>query len=270
MSEVQGGDAVEAVRPRAKSSAALACSRIVRLLWHTFWIYTGLCLRRSGLSEAEKLEDAKNSACFWLAKLTRLLGFEVTVSGHIPEEAVLFTPNHIGYVDILAMGSVCRTFFVSKSDVESWPLMGRVFLGSYQLSIERTKRSAIVEANRKIGERIQAGHSVCVFLEGTTSGGGDLLPFHASLVQSAIDADAKIVPVAIHWYSDDDAIEIADDVAYWKDHVFGPHLFRLMGLRGVKAHITFGEPVDTAAYEKRKDLAEDLRETVIELLETPA
>jgi 1-acyl-sn-glycerol-3-phosphate acyltransferase len=132
------------------------------------------------------------------------------------------------------------------------------------LSIKRQRRRAVAEANEEIAERMNKGYRVCVFLEGTSSGDGGVLPFHASLVQSAIDADVRVVTVWIRWRYPNDAVIPGEDIAYWKDHSFGPHIFRLLGFSGIEATIHFGEPIRINGRD-RKALASELRDRVIEL-----
>ncbi len=93
------------------------------------------------------------------------------------------------------------------------------------------------------------------------------MPFHASLLQPAVDCGGAVVPVAIRWKAEDPAVDVAEDIAYWKDHTLVPHLWRLLGLRGVSAELTFGAPVNSAGKD-RKALASEARTRVVALLES--
>jgi 1-acyl-sn-glycerol-3-phosphate acyltransferase len=46
---------------------------------------------------------------------------------------------------------------------------------------------------------LQAGQSICIFPEGTTSNGQQILPFHASLFQAAIDAGVVVQPIYLNY-----------------------------------------------------------------------
>jgi 1-acyl-sn-glycerol-3-phosphate acyltransferase len=89
--------------------------------------------------------------------------------------------------------------FVSKADVLRWPLLGSLVAGAGTLFIERESRRDAVRMVQLMAERLQAGDRVAVFPEGTTGDGRGLLPFHPNLLQSAIAADAPIVPVALRY-----------------------------------------------------------------------
>jgi 1-acyl-sn-glycerol-3-phosphate acyltransferase len=253
-----------AVIRRAFSNPALALCRSVALFVMTATELLICMVRCIGRDEDGMLALARTVGVTWPRHCLYWMGIRVRVEGEVPDAPALLCPNHAGYVDILALGSACHTFFVARDDVESWPVVGRTFKMGRHLSIKRQRKSAVVEAIGEIAARLRKGYRVCVFLEGTSSGDGGVLPFHASLVQSAIDAEVVVVPVGIRWRSRDDAVDPGEDVAYWKDHVFEPHLFRLLGLTGIEVTIRFGEPIDVEGRD-RKVIAEELRERVIEL-----
>ncbi len=235
----------------------LALSTGLTIAW-PFMYYT----RRS---EAATLKLCAAWAGWSLLQYTRLVGVHVTISGPTPAPGSLIAPNHMGYADIFAIGGRIPTFFVSKSEVATWPIIGHMFRQSRQIALARSRSTkSFKQTLESIVDRLRAHHSICVFLEGTSSGGDSVLPFHASLLQPAIDTDAPIIPAAIRWRSNDEHVNIAEDVAYWKDHIFAPHLFRLMGLRGIEAEIRFGEPLDTASLS-RNEIAEKLHENVVRL-----
>ncbi|MFP6581335.1 MAG: lysophospholipid acyltransferase family protein [Candidatus Hydrogenedentota bacterium] len=261
-------DSAGETRVTQKPNRLLASWRSARLVAFTAAHYAHYRWKARGLSNEEQLVWAESRSCAWMKSCIALLKVDVTVHGDVPEKPLLLVPNHIGYIDILALGSVARTFFVSKAEVETWPVIGHIFVAARQLSIPRGNRRAIQEVNERIGARLLAGHSVCVFLEGTTSGGGDVLPFHGSLLQSAIDTGIATMPVGIRWSSADGAIDIDENVAYWKDHVFVSHLFGLLGMRGVRVTITFGDVVATERSSDRKILAAELKSCVVGLRET--
>ena len=130
----------------------------------------------------------------------------------------------------------------------------------------RGRLRGVHEANRLVTERLTQGLSVCAFLEGTSSGGGAVMPFHSSLIQPAIDAGVPVVPAALRWQATDPAIDIAEDVAYWGDHTLAPHLWRVLGLRGLRVDVTFGAPSSSGGQD-RKTLAGTAHDSVCALLE---
>ncbi len=61
----------------------------------------------------------------WARVLCAVLGIHVEVVGDVPPGwSGLAVANHLGYADILVLGSVLPGSFVSKSDVARWPGIG--------------------------------------------------------------------------------------------------------------------------------------------------
>ena len=204
----------------------------------------------------------------WLRACARIAGIRVHHEGVVPQAGSFIAPNHLGYTDVMALGSVVKCFFVAKRDVERWPFIGTLFRITEQIGVPRARSHGLLDAYQKINERLKDHQSVCVFLEGTSTGGNEVREFHGSLLQVAINAAAPVVPTAIRWEAETEDLDVAEDVAYWKDHSFVPHLWRLLGLRGINVYITFGKPISSAAYD-RKALAETARKEVVKLLELP-
>lgn len=218
--------------------------------------------------EAGRMRLGHETAGIFFRTTLRIMGIRVKIEGDLPTESVLFTPNHCSYMDILPMGAVCPTFFVSKEAVLHWPIIGSLFRISKSLTINRGNRRAVREVNENIGTRITEGNSVCVFLEGTTSSGEGLLPFHASLLESVVQNGAATVPVGIHWHSARPHVDIQEDVAYWRDeHLIGPHAFRVLGLRGIEVTLIFGDPLRVQPNQDRKAFANQLRTQVLTMLD---
>lgn len=247
----------------AHASSLLATVRLLRILFHTVWIYGGYKTLTAFVSEENKYPLAQRWTRRWMVMLCRVCNFQITSSGPEPPEPALLCPNHHGYVDILALNTVVDTFFLSKAEVSGWPVLGRFVRDAHHLLVKREERNQLGAVLDALKERLSVGYRVCVFLEGTSSGGDNLLPFRPALLQAAVDTNTPIVPVAIRWSSSDPAVSVADDVAYWRDHAFGPHAWRLLGLMGTRVSITFGEAISPGA--SRKVLANQVQHAVFQL-----
>lgn len=267
MSETEAHSGTAAGAGKSRSNPLRAVWRSTRLfVGSAIFLAVWLLVRRTARSETHRYELAARWTGYWARYCCRAAGFRVRVSGARPMTGVLLAPNHLGYADVLAIGSVLPCFFVAKLDVESWPFIGTLFRVSHNIGVPRTRAKALVEATDAIAARLRAGQSVCVFLEGTSSGGTALLPFYPPLVQPAIDTGADVCPVAIRWHADDPAVDIAEDIAYWREeHTFGPHAWRLLGLRGIHAELTFGAHISSAGHS-RKTLAQAAHREVAGLL----
>ncbi|HRI89741.1 MAG TPA: lysophospholipid acyltransferase family protein [Candidatus Hydrogenedentes bacterium] len=261
--------------PMADASAERrARSQPLRAAWRTGKVFAGSCVfllvwivvKSTARSRHHLYELAARWTGYWARYCCRAAGFRVRMIGALPTPGTFLAPNHLGYADVLAIGSAVPCFFVAKLDVETWPFIGTLFKISHNIGVPRARVKALVTATKEIKHRLLAGQSVCVFLEGTSSGGNRLLPFYPPLVQPAIDASAAVCPVAIRWTSIDSAVDISEDLAYWRpEHTFAPHAWRLLGLSGMTAEIQFGQPIHSEGHT-RKTLATAAQVAVGEML----
>lgn len=134
----------------------------------------------------------------WSQRLIRWLGMELRVAGDIPARG-LIVANHISFIDIFAINAVAPSAFISKDDVRRWPLIGFLAARTDTIFLERGSRSAAQRTRENLVEHLRAGTRVALFPEGTTSRGDLVRPFHAALLQSAIDAGVEVVPVALRY-----------------------------------------------------------------------
>ena len=200
----------------------------------------------------------------WLSRASRrhlkVFGYSANVTGDIPKSGLLVT-NHLSYLDILAICSATPAVFVSKADVKSWPLFGLLAVMGGTVFIERERRTHVGEVNREIETALADGALVVVFPEGTSSDGQTVLPFRASLLEPALRGGHEISVGCIRYdLHDGDA---GNEVCYWGDHTFFPHLMNLLGKKSVHATLRFKKFPRTT--EDRKELARQLREAVLKL-----
>ena len=200
----------------------------------------------------------------WLSRASRrhlkIFGYSASVTGEIPKSGLLVS-NHLSYLDILAICATAPAVFVSKADVRRWPLFGWLAAIGGTVFIERERRTHVGTVNREIENALADGALVVVFPEGTSSNGETVLPFRASLLEPALRGGHPISVAWLHYdLADGDAKQ---EVCYWGDHSFFPHLLNLMGKRRVRATLRFAKFDRTTG--DRKELAQQLRAAVLEL-----
>ena len=137
---------------------------------------------------------------WWSAKMLRMLGMSLQVQGSFRPGAKLVVANHVSWLDIMAVHAVCpEARFVSKADVQRWPLVGRLVASADTLYIERERPRDALRVVHQMASALKAGDTVAVFPEGTTGPGPELLPFHANLLQAAIATGTPVQPVALRY-----------------------------------------------------------------------
>jgi 1-acyl-sn-glycerol-3-phosphate acyltransferase len=107
--------------------------------------------------------------------------------------------NHTSWLDVFSVAAVVPARFVSKAEIGRWPVFGWLAIVVGTLFVERGRRHAVMRTNQQVAERLRAGQLIGVFPEGTTTDGSRLLPFHANLVQPAIDLGVPIRPVGVRF-----------------------------------------------------------------------
>ncbi|MFN3785403.1 MAG: lysophospholipid acyltransferase family protein [Thiothrix sp.] len=140
---------------------------------------------------------------WWLRQIPRILGVRVNVYGEPAATPVLMVANHISWLDIALLGGYSQPRFLSKQEVRTWPVVGWLAATSGTLFITRGKAGAAAQAAATIGEALQAGRTVLLFPEGTTTTGNDVRTFHARLLAPALDAGIAVQPVALRYPQED-------------------------------------------------------------------
>jgi 1-acyl-sn-glycerol-3-phosphate acyltransferase len=202
----------------------------------------------------------------WSAQLLALLGVQLRVMG-TPISSGLVVANHLSWLDILAIHSAHFCRFVAKSDIKGWPVIGYLTDQSGMLFVERTSRRDSHRVVQAVATRLTAGDCVAVFPEGTTGDGRELLPFHANMIQSAIDADSPVQTVAIR-FIDSATGNASRAPLYEGDDTLLSSVWRVLGSSSVTVVIQFGQP-ELAAGRDRRAFATDLRTIIAQDLSLP-
>jgi 1-acyl-sn-glycerol-3-phosphate acyltransferase len=192
--------------------------------------------------------------------ICRILGIRIRISGRAPADRACFvTPNHWGYVDVFVLASLYRSLFVSRADVARWPLVGVFVRSGGTIFIRREVRRDAARVVAEIVERLRAGLSVTAFLEGGAGTGVDVRRFRSPLLEAAATAGVPCVPVAIRYRLPGRPDLDPSSVVAWTDGGVGAHLWRLMRVPRIDAHVEFIEP---RTGEDRKRLARLLEDDV--------
>ena len=142
----------------------------------------------------------------WSRQLLALLGIRVESGGDLAGvDTGLLAGNHISFIDIFVINAVLPSAFVAKSDVRQWPLIGWLCRRSNTVFIERGSRKAAHQTHRQMLAALASGQRLAIFPEGTTTAGDRVLPFHAALFQSAIDAAVPVHAIALGYRGRDGA-----------------------------------------------------------------
>jgi 1-acyl-sn-glycerol-3-phosphate acyltransferase len=217
------------------------------------------------LTAARAPQDQQRLArAAWLSLSSRrhlkIFGYSADVAGDVPRRGILIC-NHLSYLDILAISAATPAVFVSKSEVRKWPLFGWFAAIAGTVFVERDRRTHVGAVNREVEAALAAGALVVIFPEGTSTDGSEVLPFRTSLLEPAAAGQHELFVGWIHYeLSDGNA---GQEVCYWGDHTFFPHLLNMLGKKSIQATLRFARFQKTT--DDRKELAGQLHTAVVAL-----
>jgi len=236
---------------------------ILRLLlfvlsaWPT-WIFLKFAGR---LNEQERRARWMQIMC---RRSLRILHGRVVMNGMVPTDG-LVVANHLGYVDILALGTVMPCAFVAKKSVRGWPVFGWLASMGGTVFVDRDVRVRAAQPIPEIEAILAARVPVVLFPEGTSTDGSHVLPFRTALLAVAERSDLLTTPVTLRYTSEDGLPN--RQLAYHGEDVFFPHLLAALGADRTVVHIEFGEPIGEM---NRKELGAKLYSIISKSLTTSA
>ncbi len=191
----------------------------------------------------------------WSSTIMKITGSDVQVNGQefIPDGPVVFVCNHEGDFDIpVLLAFIEKPFgFISKVEVKKAPIISSWMEAMNCVFIDRTDRRSAVKSIKDGVEKLKEGHSLVIFPEGTRSKGGPIAEFKTGSLRLAKDAGVPIVPIGIQGTSD----------IFEKNH-------RLVRPANVVIQICEPIPPEKIGNKQTKDLAEEIRQTIITSLES--
>ena len=209
-------------------------------------------------------KDRTRGRALWLhrssARVLRVLGLQPKSAGEKPVSGLLVC-NHLTYLDILVLATLTPCLFVSKREVRGWPVLGWFAQLAGTVFVHRERRSQTVEATKGIEALLDHGALVVLFPEGTSSNGEVVLPFKSALLEPAAQHRHPLSVGFIRYEVSDG--DVAEDVCYWRDMTFFPHLVNLLSKRSVQAWVRF-EPQPPMRLN-RKELALKLQGDILRL-----
>lgn len=152
----------------------------------------------------------------------------------------LYICNHMSYTDIMVISAWLHTCYVTSVEIRDTFFLGHMCRIAGCIFIERRSRSNIDGEISEIARTLRAGSNVLIFPEGTSTNGDGVLPFKRSLLKAAISAEVDVQPLCLQYLKGDGTpltITERDNVCWYGDAGFVPHLWRLLGMRKIRANV---------------------------------
>lgn len=248
----------ETISVETTASPSKKWRSVLSLLFIIFWV--PFCVATYGVVQlfAPKRIDHVyklfHKGCCWA------FGLELAIKGDIAtKRPILFLANHISYLDVFLLGSVLPAYFIAKSEVASWPILGPLAKIQNTLFFER-RGVRIREQLEVMSGHFNDNGNLILFPEGTSTEGEHVEPFKSSLLQSVemADTDVLIQPVTIAYTHHDNQVmsrAVRDHYAWYATMPFAPHFFSALGMGKARVSLQFHPPVSIKSFETRKDCA---------------
>ena len=191
----------------------------------------------------------------WAGKVVRAAEIDLVIRGreHLPRgEACVVMANHQSFYDIpvLLLAVEGRMTFVAKKELFRVPVFGRAMTTAGIVRVDRGDHAQAVASLHSAVEQLRRGRHIYIAPEGTRSPTGDLGPFKSGGFRMALEAGARILPVAVDGTR----------------HVLPAR--KLVVQNGQRVVVTIQPPIDTKEYglDRRKELMEVVRRAIAEPL----
>lgn len=187
----------------------------------------------------------------------RLIGLQLVTKGKFSPHVGAVVANHSSWLDIFVLNATKRLYFVSKSEVASWPGIGWLARATGTVFIERNRARA-AEHTQVFQRRLGVGHRLLFFPEGTSSDGQRVLPFKATLFAAFFTPDLKgsleIQPVTVSYSAPSG--QDRRFYSWWGDMTFDAHLLKCLAHgSGGQVVLTYHDPLYVHDFVDRKALA---------------
>ena len=203
------------------------------------FLVAGVCVNIS-LAANEQLRARANAICtmLWSRAMCFILNIRVIRSGLQNPLSGFVVCNHISYIDVLLLGSVCPSSFLAKSEVKGWPLLGWLATLGGTIFIRRELKKTAIGVIQEIERKIDHGVVVIVFPEGTTSDGRSIGRFKSTFFSVPARKNIPVTPLSIRYPS-----ELLGTVAWHGGMKLMPHFWNLLDIKSVDATLHCNQPI---------------------------
>ena len=143
----------------------------------------------------------KNYIGFWSRRVLRVFGLTVVLknpNNHPAQGGYCLVANHVSWIDIQVIHSVVPCRFVTTTEIQGWPIIGRMVRASGALFIDLARiRSSTQQITRDMASLLRKNEVIGFFPEATSTDGVSMLPFKANLFQAAVDTQTSVYPMTL-------------------------------------------------------------------------
>lgn len=201
--------------------------------------------KSESLSFGEKLQS------WWTATACRIFGLRIVVTGELIQGPGLMVANHISWLDIPLIYGVAPMSFVSKAEVNRWPILGTIARFGKTVFHDRGCHDSARNVAESMTRSLQAGNRVAIFPEGGILGGPGVKPFHARLFAAAAESKSPVQPIMLRYVMNGRHFGA---IGFLPNEHFVANFFRLLGQPPRQAEVALLPVIDFQG-QQRKELA---------------
>ncbi|MFN3992070.1 MAG: lysophospholipid acyltransferase family protein [Tabrizicola flagellatus] len=188
----------------------------------------------------------------------RILRLPLTLHGRPMTRTGAIVANHSSWLDIFVLNAAQTVYFVAKAEVADWPGIGWLARATGTVFIAR-KGTEAKKQQQIFESRLQAGHRLLFFPEGTSTDAIRVLPFKSTLFQAffapALVRSMHIQPVTVIYHAPEG--EDPRHYGWWGDMDFASHLLKTLATRRQgRVEVIFHPEVPVDAFDDRKTLSQ--------------
>ena len=190
---------------------------------------------------------------WWSRTFCSIFGIRRLINGQLAKGPLFVVANHISFLDIVLLSSIAKMSFVSKAEIENWPLVGTIAKMADTVFHHRGSGDSLQAVVDAISEKMIDDRRVAIFPEGRIYCGDNVHRFHARLFQVPIEHQADVQPICIRYTRNgrlNPRICLCD-----RDERFFWNLLRLLGEAGSSAELHV-QALIPSQDKSRRELAE--------------
>lgn len=193
-----------------------------------------------------------------------IMGLRLIVTGDRMQQKGAVVANHASWLDIFTLNAAKRIYFVAKSEVAGWPLIGWLARATGTVFIARRPQDAKIHL-QIFEDRLKAGHKLLFFPEGTSTDGLRVIPFKSTLFQAFFVPELRdimlIQPATVKYTAPEGEEERF--YGWWGDMELAPHLLKTLSVRrNGSVEVIYHPPVRVSDFDGRKALAKYCEDVV--------
>lgn len=203
----------------------------------------GIIINAIPLISEKGLKIKASCAMLWAKVMCSVLGIRISIGGRYKDALCGFTVcNHVSYLDIIVIGSIRPSVFVSKHEVRDWPLLGWLARMGGTIFVDRSSKKAALSVLAEMERVIDKGINIVIFPEGTTSDGISLKEFKSTFFDLPAKARIPVIPVSIkytHISGEPIGQDKMDNIAWYGGMKLLPHVWNILGIRRIDVTLYF-------------------------------